>query len=204
MVYLVDFEEAVLFCYRFPQFRLTVRTTDQTVLLRAVRADPHALWQQFFHTAATERKGDFTNTMVRIYEFRGCLSHGCPRCFKSSMDKTTVCYPSAHQVNLSWILYRKKSTYSKQGSGSSLSGRAIGNLMLRPALVLQAILTSHDFHIRSRHSTKAIHGFLWGSRLRCTVVWGRRRNPKRRNPVRRRYLPLSYRPQESHDLIGPL
>lgn len=105
-------------------------------------------------------RGDFTNTMVRIYEFRGCLSHGCPRCFKSSMDKTTLCCPSAHQVNLSWILYRKKSTYSKQGSGSSLSGRAIGNLMLRPALVLQAILTSHDFHIRSRHSTKAIHGFL--------------------------------------------
>lgn len=34
MVYLVDFEEAVLFCYRFLQFRLTVRTTDQTVLLR--------------------------------------------------------------------------------------------------------------------------------------------------------------------------
>lgn len=113
-----------------------------------------------FHTTATERKGDFTNTMVRIYEFRGCLSHGCPRCFKSSMDKTTLCCPSAHQVNLSWILYRKKSTYSKQGSGSSLSGRAIGNLMLRPALVLQAILTSRDFHIRSRHSTKAIHGFL--------------------------------------------
>ena len=43
MVYLVDFEEAVLFGNRFPQFRLTVRTTDQTVLLRAVRADPHAL-----------------------------------------------------------------------------------------------------------------------------------------------------------------
>ena len=113
--------------------------------------------------------------------FVAVFSHGCPRCFKSSMDKTTLCCPSAHQVNLSWILYRKKSTYSKQGSGSSLSGRAIGNLMLRPALVLQAILTSHDFHIRSRHSTKAIHGFLWGSRLRCAVVWGRRRNPKRRN-----------------------
>ena len=177
MARLVDFEKAVLFSHRFLQFRLTVRTTDQTVLLRAVRADPHALWQQFFHTAATERKGDFTNTMVRIYEFRGCLSHGCPRCFKSSMDKTTLCCPSAHQVNLSWILYRKKSTYSKQGSGSSLSGRAIANLMLRPALVLQAILTSHDFHIRSRHSTKAIHGFLWGSRLRCTVFVRKEKKP---------------------------
>ena len=32
MVYLVDFEEAVLFCYRFPQFRLTVRTTDLPIL----------------------------------------------------------------------------------------------------------------------------------------------------------------------------
>lgn len=100
--------------------------------------------------------------MVRIYEFRGCLSHGCPRCFKSSMDKTTLCCPSAHQVNLSWILYRKKSTYSKQGSGSSLSGRAIGNLILRPALVLQAILTSHDFHIRSRHSPKLSMDFYEG------------------------------------------
>lgn len=59
MARLVDFEKAVLFSHRFLQFRLTVRTTDQTVLLRAVLADPPALVQQvrelFFHPAATER-----------------------------------------------------------------------------------------------------------------------------------------------------
>jgi len=31
MVYLVDFEEAVLFSHRFLQFRLTIRTTETLI-----------------------------------------------------------------------------------------------------------------------------------------------------------------------------
>ena len=30
-----------------------------------------------------------------VYEFHGCLWHGCPECFHGSLDKTT-CFPPDH------------------------------------------------------------------------------------------------------------
>ena len=108
----------------------------------------------------------FNATTQTVYEFHGCLWHGCPKCFAGSLDKTTRLHPDRTK----WELF--EATMQKQQQLQSAGYRVVTCWecqwnQLRQQPDVAAFLSTRTFTVPSLNPRDA----FFGGRTNAVRLW---------------------------------
>lgn len=100
----------------------------------------------------------FDATANTVYEFHGCLWHGCPRCYPGSMNKTTRVHPDRTKQEVYQATCAKETSLRMAGYMVVVEWECVWDRRLQVDADLQAFLQGRTFQVPSLNPRDAFFG----------------------------------------------